>query len=536
MVIHSNGGKSQIANSRLATVITTNNHNYISNTFVSPYADKLMIVAHPDDEVLWGGGNLLSSHGWHVVVSTHNKPPNADHVDHAYQSTRYKSNKINKSSVRYIEFHKTMSLTGVLSCEMHSVRDKYTENIQVAEELYHGSIEYPNAFEKRIHELADMKKWKVVMTHNVKGEYGHAHHKTVHKIVTDAFGRIHKSVKHFSDKGSMLSPNLLIAKKQLNVFYANTQTISRLAIESIKGVPLESSYERDHINNEILYVVDSEKKQMTIPKIVHQVWFGKSPPPWREYIFETNRRATAKNKVEYRLWTMKDFTFENFPLTWKSIHKALHTSKKTGVSRWAQVVDFARLEIIYRHGGAYCDALFEITPKFWRAVAKANREGATMIVANEDPCGLTCKGSNGNYISNGFFASIPRHDVLGRLLLKVEACNIDFKNKHINQTSGPYFFRSGIIDATNDKIALLDTLKIYPLMVNDSDYREATPNECILDKSDLNRMCIKGKVIKQDAIRVDEYRYLLKDCAKKMYPKALTVYHSGLGGTWSWMK
>ena len=30
-----------------------------------------MIVAHPDDEMLWGGMNLLFDNGWYVIVSTH---------------------------------------------------------------------------------------------------------------------------------------------------------------------------------------------------------------------------------------------------------------------------------------------------------------------------------------------------------------------------------------------------------------------------------------------------------------------------------
>ena len=31
----------------------------------------LFVVAHPDDEMLWGGMNLLLDSGWLVIVSTH---------------------------------------------------------------------------------------------------------------------------------------------------------------------------------------------------------------------------------------------------------------------------------------------------------------------------------------------------------------------------------------------------------------------------------------------------------------------------------
>ena len=48
-----------------------------------------MIVAHPDDEVLWGGINLSLS-DWVVICSTHKNDP-----------------------VRSKEFYKTMSFVGV---------------------------------------------------------------------------------------------------------------------------------------------------------------------------------------------------------------------------------------------------------------------------------------------------------------------------------------------------------------------------------------------------------------------------------------
>ena len=40
--------------------------------------NKLMIVAHPDDEMLWGGMNLLLDSGWLVIVSTHGNKKTLD--------------------------------------------------------------------------------------------------------------------------------------------------------------------------------------------------------------------------------------------------------------------------------------------------------------------------------------------------------------------------------------------------------------------------------------------------------------------------
>ena len=87
--------------------------------------------------------------------------------------------------------------------------------------------------------------------------------------------------------------------------------------------------------------------------------------------------------------------------------------------------------------------------------------------------------------------------------------NIDFNDVHINQTTGPYYFRSAM--KPSDNINVIDTEKIYPFMVNESSYREAEPNGCITADDKV-----------------------LHDCLHKKYKKSLTVYHSGFGGSWSW--
>ena len=80
---------------------------------------------------------------------------------------------------------------------------------------------------------------------------------------------------------------------------------------------------------------------------------------------------------------------------------------------------------------------------------------------------------------------------------------------YINRTTGPYYFRSGM--KTGDKIHVVDTEKIYPFMVNDSEYRPGEPNQCVTEGDKL-----------------------VHDCLHKKYPGSLAVYQSGFGGSWSW--
>ena len=64
--------------------------------------NKLLVVAHPDDEVLWGGANLLREPGWLVISAT-----NASNAG------------------RKTEFQKTMSYFNVTQFRMLDVPDTY---------------------------------------------------------------------------------------------------------------------------------------------------------------------------------------------------------------------------------------------------------------------------------------------------------------------------------------------------------------------------------------------------------------------------
>jgi len=117
--------------------------------------DKLLVVAHPDDELLWGGANLFADSGWFVVCAT-----NANHP------------------VRSVEFYKSMSYANVTKFVMYDVKDEYTEEESKADSLFNNSL-----FDKGLQELSK-HSWKLVLTHNEEGEYGHEHHRKVHRMVS----------------------------------------------------------------------------------------------------------------------------------------------------------------------------------------------------------------------------------------------------------------------------------------------------------------------------------------------------------------
>ena len=427
--------------------------------------DKLLIIAHPDDEVLWGGMNLLLQPGWFVICSTHLNDP-----------------------IRSREFFRTMSYCNVTRYIMFDVKDQYTENPNVADKLYDGSL-----FDKFLKKLSS-KPWNLVLTHNESGEYGHEHHRKVHRLVKKYF-----KTPTFFDLGPKLSANEIEIKRKSLLFYRKTQSICN-TIFNKKSKTLKLS-ERQFFYNEKLVV----KPKYEIPKIVHQIWFGKplNKKSLRYNLMKNLEKTALENGYEYKCWTDKDLLFENFPLTWEFIQLSIQYGK----SRLAQVADLARLEILHRFGGVYMDSLFEISKAFLNFITKHNK--TELIVANEDPCDLECKGNkNKKYLSNGFFAARPGSGILKRLLDYDVLEKINWDSVYINQTTGPYFFRSAI--KLKDDILVIPTEKIYPFMVNDSEYRKAKPNKCITS---------------------DE---TMQNCLKEKYPRSLAVYHSGFGGSWSW--
>lgn len=115
--------------------------------------DNVILVAHPDDEVLWGGNHLLN--GNYLVVCM--------------------TNGNNKTRVN--EFHKTMKKTGDVGVML-----KYPDLV--------GEIrsDWGKDKEKMINDIKyilNLKKWKTIVTHNPEGEYGHIQHKMLSYLVTN---------------------------------------------------------------------------------------------------------------------------------------------------------------------------------------------------------------------------------------------------------------------------------------------------------------------------------------------------------------
>jgi LmbE family N-acetylglucosaminyl deacetylase len=146
-----------------------------------------MITAHPDDEALFGGAELLShSKEYKVIV-----------VEEYHDKIRRK------------EFKESMKFIGIKEYEHWTG--------------YKGGEDYHR--EKLIYELLRAlreRKWIKIVTHNKVGEYGHPRHRALHEILN----HLRPDILWQFDKGSdRLSQDLLLKKRDLLKVYKSQKDV-----------------------------------------------------------------------------------------------------------------------------------------------------------------------------------------------------------------------------------------------------------------------------------------------------------------------
>lgn len=114
---------------------------------------NLMIVAHPDDETIWGGAHLLEEDYFVVCVTCGNV------------------------AIRDEEFKTVMGITG----------DSYTflGYPDLAGWGISDWVEEKDSIKKDLEQIIGSREWKSVVTHNPDGEYGHKHHKMLSAMVSE---------------------------------------------------------------------------------------------------------------------------------------------------------------------------------------------------------------------------------------------------------------------------------------------------------------------------------------------------------------
>ncbi len=140
----------------LLTFLVIKNHNKFVKTDYrhADYTgyDKLMIVAHPDDETIWGGKALIEDD--YVVVCI--------------------TCGVVKERVQ--EFETVMQATNdkIIMLGYPDKTNGQKDNWDTVKE----------DIQKDLEAILNLKDWEIYVTHNPEGEYGHIHHQMTSSIVT----------------------------------------------------------------------------------------------------------------------------------------------------------------------------------------------------------------------------------------------------------------------------------------------------------------------------------------------------------------
>ena len=110
---------------------------------------RAVVVAHPDDEILWGAGIVLRNPGdWTIICCS---IPQAD-------------------PVRAVKFLDAVREIGAVPHVHHVVEPSANESMKYLDDI-------------------DLSIFDHIVTHGAAGEYGHLQHKDVHRHITRKYGK-----------------------------------------------------------------------------------------------------------------------------------------------------------------------------------------------------------------------------------------------------------------------------------------------------------------------------------------------------------
>ena len=137
----------------------------------------------------------------------------------------------------------------------------------------------------------------------------------------------------------------------LQIKLKKSQNSIKQEMERLKGLSLEDiDYKKQLVSNKN---IPNNVKILTLEKIQEMKLYN------NEYY---KQLTFVKHIMNYPWPSLNDDLFyENFPLVWEFIQLAIEKGQELEQSRFAQVADLARLEILHRFGGIYLDSLFEIS-------------------------------------------------------------------------------------------------------------------------------------------------------------------------------
>lgn len=279
--------------------------------------------------------------------------------------------------------------------------------------------------------------------------------------------------------------------------------------------------------------VKPKKYMSPIPKKIHFIWLGPITPPYLEKFMKTFE--TYAPGYEQRLWSDSDITKKNFPITYDTIQKVWdyqgekvkeYTNQKTMLktkgdpytySKYAQVADLMRYEIVNTHGGYYFDANMFLL----KDISKLFNRKEKFVGCNE--LGPNMKKSP--ILSNSFFGAIPKSPVLKRILNKKFLDSIDLRTLDVDFETGPGALRY-ILNIDKDSYHIFPANTFYPYILPWTADGDDNP----LRKSSKPK-CTGKKRTKKRTLKMKDNLWLEFPCKKYKGVYGIKLWESG--GSWT---
>lgn len=245
----------------------------------------------------------------------------------------------------------------------------------------------------------------------------------------------------YNGKGGWYSPEVYL--QCMDPYLSTNTTVIKDAKEyDLWPVPGESK-DVSYVNKIAFVPEDYKYKTPTniIPKNIHLIWVGPDNGPafLRDHVLGWAKLMPDWN---LRLWTNADINTNEF-------------SQKTvdlinSATKGAQKADIMRYFIIEKYGGVYMDA--DVVPNKSLDPLLSFKD-TDLILCHDIP--LTWE-----YISIGFFAATPHHQVLKTACEMCYTTDINTDDIHLN--TGPYLLGHAVAKANMDgKAYLLPTKAFY---------------------------------------------------------------------------
>lgn len=151
-----------------------------------------------------------------------------------------------------------------------------------------------------------------------------------------------------------------------------------------------------------------------IPSIIYYCWFGEKPIP-SEYQQNINSWKEFFPKYEIKEWNENNY----------DVHCIPFSSEAYKVQKFAYVSDYARLKILYEHGGIYFDTDVEVIKNIDDILAN----GAWMGIEKH-----TSTPKNDDMVNIGIgFATEPYHPIIKEVMSFYENTHYIFPDGHMEQ-------------------------------------------------------------------------------------------------------